>query len=58
MIQDYIAHYKEHAPLQEELTQDEVSNFAAFISSPLASGMTGTVVMVDKGFHSLGMSYG
>ena len=58
VIKEYIDHYKEHAPLREELTQEEVANFAAFISSPLGSGMTGTVVMVDKGFHALGMSYG
>ncbi len=58
VIKDYIEHYREHAPIQEDLTQEEVANFAAFISSPLASGMTGTVVFVDKGFHALGMSYG
>jgi enoyl-[acyl-carrier protein] reductase I len=56
-VGDYIEHYKQHAPIQESLTQEEVANFAAFVSSPLASGMTGTVVYVDKGFHSLGMSY-
>ena len=58
VIQSYIEHYEQHAPLQERLTQEEVANFAAFISSPLASGMTGSVVYVDKGFHALGMSYG
>ncbi len=58
VVGDYIEHYAVHAPIQEKLTQEEVSNFAAFISSPLASGMTGSVVYVDKGFHSLGMSYG
>ncbi|MCH2108015.1 MAG: enoyl-[acyl-carrier-protein] reductase [Polyangiaceae bacterium] len=58
VIKDYIEHYREHAPLQEDLTQEEVANFAAFICSPLGSGMTGTTVMVDKGFHTLGMSYG
>lgn len=58
MVGKYIAHYKEHSPIQETVTQEEVANFAAFISSPLASGMTGTVVYVDKGFHSLGMSFG
>lgn len=57
VVGDYIEHYRQHAPIQENLTQEEVANFAAFISSPLASGMTGTVVYVDKGFHSLGMSY-
>ncbi|HSC87762.1 MAG TPA: enoyl-[acyl-carrier-protein] reductase [Polyangiaceae bacterium] len=58
VIHEYIEHYAQHAPLQERLTQEEVANFAAFISSPLASGMTGSVVYVDKGFHALGMSYG
>jgi enoyl-[acyl-carrier protein] reductase I len=58
IIQQYIEHYKQHAPLQERLTQEEVANFAAFISSPLASGMTGSVVYVDKGFHAMGMSHG
>lgn len=58
VVGDYIEHYEQHAPIQEKLTQEEVSNFAAFISSPLASGMTGSVVYVDKGFHALGMSYG
>jgi enoyl-[acyl-carrier protein] reductase I len=57
VVGDYIEHYAQHAPLQERLTQEEVANFAAFISSPLASGMTGSVVYVDKGFHALGMSY-
>jgi len=58
VVGDYIEHYEKHAPLQEKLTQEEVSNFAAFMCSPLASGMTGSVVYVDKGFHTLGMSYG
>jgi enoyl-[acyl-carrier protein] reductase I len=58
MIQQYIKHYAEHAPIQEELTQDEVSNVVAFLASPLASGITGTTVFVDKGFHAMGMSYG
>lgn len=58
MIKGYIEHYEEHAPLQERLTQNEVANVVAFVSSPLASGITGTTVFVDKGFHAMGMSYG
>lgn len=58
VIEGYIEHYEQHAPLQEKLTQEEVSNVAAFMASPLASGMTGAVVYVDKGFHAMGMSYG
>jgi enoyl-[acyl-carrier protein] reductase I len=58
IIKEYIDHYAVHAPLQERLTQEEVSNVAAFLASPLASGITGTTVFVDKGFHAMGMSYG
>ncbi len=58
IIGEYIEHYAEHAPLQEKLTLDEVAYVAAFLSSPLANGITGTVVFVDKGFHAMGMSYG
>ncbi len=27
----------------------------AFLSSPLASGITGTTVYVDKGYHAMGV---
>lgn len=58
MIQAYIEHYEQHAPIRERLTQEEVANVVTFVVSPLASGITGTTVYVDKGFHALGMSYG
>jgi enoyl-[acyl-carrier protein] reductase I len=29
---------------------------AAFLSSDLASGITGTTVYVDKGYHTMGMT--
>jgi enoyl-[acyl-carrier protein] reductase I len=29
---------------------------AAFLASPLANGITGTVIYVDKGFHSMGIA--
>jgi enoyl-[acyl-carrier protein] reductase I len=57
-IQEYIEHYEKHAPLQERLTQEEVANVVTFVASPLASGITGTTVFVDKGFHAMGMSNG
>jgi enoyl-[acyl-carrier protein] reductase I len=50
---DYVA---ENAPLTEPLVAEEVGNTAAFLCSPLASGITGTVIYVDKGYHSMGMS--
>src|SRR3954470_5013402 len=45
-----------NAPLTDKLTSEEVGNVAAFLSSPLASGMTGTTVYVDKGYHAMGMA--
>jgi enoyl-[acyl-carrier protein] reductase I len=45
-----------NAPLTEHLTAREVGVTAAFLCSPLASGITGTVVYVDKGYHAMGMA--
>ena len=45
-----------NAPLTDKLTSTEVGNVAAFLSSPLASGITGTTVYVDKGYHAMGMA--
>ncbi|XP_042022382.1 enoyl-[acyl-carrier-protein] reductase [NADH], chloroplastic-like [Salvia splendens] len=45
----------ENAPLQKELTADEVGNTAAFLSSPLASAITGAVVYVDNGLNAMGV---
>lgn len=43
------------APLQTPITAAEVAATAAFLVSPLASGITGTVVYVDKGFSTMGL---
>ncbi|GER39926.1 enoyl-[acyl-carrier-protein] reductase [Striga asiatica] len=45
----------ENAPLQKELTADEVGNAAAFLVSPLASAITGAVVYVDNGLNAMGV---
>ncbi|XP_062083888.1 enoyl-[acyl-carrier-protein] reductase [NADH], chloroplastic-like [Humulus lupulus] len=44
-----------NAPLQKELSADEVGNTAAFLASPLASAITGTVIYVDNGLHAMGV---
>jgi enoyl-[acyl-carrier protein] reductase I len=45
-----------NSPLTEELTGAEVGNVAAFLASNLSSGITGTTVYVDKGYHSMGIA--
>ncbi|XP_058073417.1 enoyl-[acyl-carrier-protein] reductase [NADH], chloroplastic-like [Magnolia sinica] len=44
-----------NAPMQKELLADEVGNVAAFLASPLASAITGTVIYVDNGLHAMGV---
>ena len=45
-----------NSPLPEALTAAEVGTAAAFLSSSLASGITGTTIYVDKGYHIMGMA--
>jgi enoyl-[acyl-carrier protein] reductase I len=58
LIEKMVAYYKEHSPLPEELEAREVGNVAAFLCSPLASGITGATVYVDKGYHAMGIMAG
>jgi enoyl-[acyl-carrier protein] reductase I len=55
-IQHMIAYTSKHSPLPEAITASEVGATAAFLCSPLASGITGSVVYVDKGYHTMGMA--
>ena len=45
-----------NTPMPEPVTAEEVGNTAAFLSSPLASGITGVTLYVDKGYHAMGMA--
>ena len=56
MIDDMIAYSKANAPLVKDLAAEEVANAALFLSSPLASAITGEVLFVDNGLHAMGMS--
>ena len=53
-IEEMVTYYKQNSPLPEEITAREVGNVAAFLCSPLGSGITGTTIYVDKGYHSMG----
>jgi enoyl-[acyl-carrier protein] reductase I len=50
---DYVG---KNAPLTDHLSAEEVGAAMAFLSSPLASGITGSTVYVDKGYHAMGMA--
>jgi len=56
IIERMVEYCSENSPLTEVLTAEEVGNAAAFLASPLASGITGTTLYVDKGYHSMGMA--
>lgn len=51
-----LAHNEQITPLRTNVTIEEVGNTAAFLASPMASGITGEVVHVDAGFHIVAMS--
>jgi len=51
-MMDYVAH---NAPLTSPMDPTDVGHTAAFLSSPLAAGITGTTIYVDKGYHAMGM---
>lgn len=52
-IEKMINYCQLHAPLKKEFQAEEVGNAAAFLLSPLASGITGTTLYVDNGMHAM-----
>jgi enoyl-[acyl-carrier protein] reductase I len=56
IIERMVQYCSANSPLTGELTPMEVGQTAAFLSSPFASGITGTTIYVDKGYHSMGMA--
>jgi len=58
MIEILSKYYEFMSPLPEVNTAEEVGNTAAFLCSPLGSGITGATVYVDKGYHAMGMAPG
>jgi enoyl-[acyl-carrier protein] reductase I len=45
----------ERAPLRRSITQEEVAGSAVFLASELSSGVTGSVLYVDAGYHAIGL---
>jgi len=55
LIDRMIRYTQASAPLSRELLASDVGHAAAFLASPLATGITGSVVYVDNGYHAMGM---
>jgi len=56
IIDNMVKYCQTNTPLPEVLEAVEVGHATAFLCSPLASGITGATVYVDKGYHSMGMA--
>lgn len=54
-IDHMIAYSQANAPLSDELSGEQVGDTAAFLLSPLASAITGSVIYVDHGLHVMGV---
>jgi enoyl-[acyl-carrier protein] reductase I len=55
-IERMIDYSRANAPLAKDLQACEVGKVAAFLASPLASAVTGTIVYVDNGLHSMAVA--
>jgi enoyl-[acyl-carrier protein] reductase I len=55
-IDTMIKYTAANSPLPRPIDAGEVGHVAAFLCSPLASAITGSVVYVDNGFHAMGMA--
>ncbi len=55
-IDTMIQYSEANSPLPRRLEASEVGNTAAFLASPLAAAITGSVVYVDNGYHAMGMA--
>ncbi|HEY4658400.1 MAG TPA: enoyl-[acyl-carrier-protein] reductase [Gemmatimonadaceae bacterium] len=56
IIEKMVEYCAANTPLPGPLAASEVGTAAAFLVSPLASGITGATVYVDRGYHAMGMA--
>ena len=57
-IQKMIEYAKLNSPLPRAIGSHDVGHTAAFLASPLAGAITGSIVYVDSGYHVMGMAVG
>jgi enoyl-[acyl-carrier protein] reductase I len=55
-IQMMITYTSANSPLPRAIEATDVGSTAAFLLSPLARAITGSVVYVDNGYHAMGMA--
>ena len=56
-LRKMLSHVAATAPIKRNVTIEDVGNAAAFLCSDLAAGVTGEVLYVDGGYHTVGMSF-
>jgi enoyl-[acyl-carrier protein] reductase I len=47
--------YRDRAPLRRGVDQTEVADTATFLLGPAGRGITGEIIMVDAGYHAVGI---
>jgi enoyl-[acyl-carrier protein] reductase I len=52
---DILQVYRDRAPLRRNIDASEVADTAMFLLGPASRGMTGEVLYVDAGFHTVGI---
>ncbi len=55
-IDSMIAYTTANSPIARPIAAADVGHAAAFLLSPLAGAITGSVVYVDNGYHAMGMA--
>jgi enoyl-[acyl-carrier protein] reductase I len=56
-LRKMLSHVAATAPIKRNVTIEDVGNVAAFLCSDLAAGVSGEVLYVDGGYHTVGMSF-
>lgn len=55
-IEQMIAYTTANSPLPRPIHAEDVGYAAAFLASPFAKAITGSIVYVDSGYHIMGMA--
>jgi enoyl-[acyl-carrier protein] reductase I len=56
IIDRMVEYCRSNSPVAETLSAREVATATTFLCSPLAAGISGVTLYVDKGYHAMGMA--